>query len=1049
MSDAPRSTVKLRFSGLIIALISIGILSLAVIGSVTAAFFINKRLSDIAIDQGSQITATLAHQSILSLLSGVGENARADVEATLNYPSVRGIAIFDRGGALLISAGEKEVTGVSDFPGSARPFEPVLKHEREDAWEFAASVYDIDLNSATPDIGVDELYIKKPELLGFVSVTIDRSSLYKIQQQLLRESLLIFIGVALVLIAIAVIISRQMTRPLHQLAGLMKHAEEGQEGIRATLDGPLEIHDMARAFNTMMEALEQRQTYAEEQRKSLAHEISERQLIEQELRESEHRLVSIFNNVVDGILILDDVGVIESANPVALSMLHLADGIVGRGFGDVINELAADDGVLIQADIAGLVSYCSGDHHLSIKGQDHPLEMDVKFSDMKLKGNKKYIAIVRDITESLQQKSRIESLLAQHEAIVSSVPGLIMELDSTGQVLWCNQHSKHVVGCSAAELQHENIIQHVAERDRQKMEETIAAALAVGKAELHAELVTTNGTIPYQFNMAHMSTVADNAATLLVIALDDSQSMTAQQALKKARDAALESARIKSEFLANMSHEIRTPMNGMFGMLQLLSGSDLNEEQHSYAEIALRSADQLLHIINDILDFSKIEAGKLELDRIEMSPRTVIEDAVELFSQRAQSRGVKLYAKVAVNVPDIIYGDPTRLNQIIANLIGNAIKFTDHGHILVHCSVERDGVGLFNDSRLVITVEDTGIGIDAASQGRIFESFIQADGSSTRRYSGTGLGLAIVKQLTELMGGAVSVTSEPGRGSEFTVTVPLLVPDDEVIVSVSPMIPEYRLARYVGDDQIAASILGDYLKSMGYRVEMVTPDHALWRDELSQPCDLYLLDYDQGSDALIAQLSGKTARVVVMMNQYEKSHQFTPPEEVQLCKLIKPVRYHALFSCLKQEVTAKPASGTVAAVRVAKPVVSQQVKILVVEDNETNLRVINSMLTKLGYSAVNVRSGEDAVEWVKQERFDIIFMDCQMPLMDGYQATGEIRRGETAGEHTIIIAMTGNAMTGDREKCLNAGMDDYIAKPVRLTVLQEVLSKWVEQVSKI
>ena len=1040
---------RISFSWQIVALISFGILALAVIGSITTAFFINKKLSDIVLDQGRQITATLAHQSILPLLSAVGTNAREDVDATLGYSSVRAIVIFDKDGELVISAGDMALKNLTKPPVGSVPFNPVITYVSDEVWEFTAAVYDVDLNATESDISFDQLYINAPELLGYVSVMIDRTNLYKIQSQILQNSMLIFTGLSLLLMVIAVIVSRQITRPLYQLAGLMKRAEEGQEGIRASPDGPLEIHDMARAFNAMMDALEQRHAYAEEQHDFLVREIDERQLIEQELRESENRLVTIFNNVVDGILVLDSTGVIESANPVALYMLRSAENITGECFCDVVNGLMIASDSTLRMDVSSFFEDCFSGCHFSMRGDGAPLEIDIKFSEMNIKGSKKYIAIIRDITETQQQKNRIESLLAQHETMISSVPGIIMELDNSGKVLWCNKHAEQVVGYSATEFKGRNIAHSVVGDDRKNLMEAIATSCNEGRSELHAELMTVNGMTPYQFNMAHMNVMAESEGTLLMVGLNDSQSVMAQLALKKARDAALESARIKSEFLANMSHEIRTPMNGMFGMLQLLSESELNEGQKSYAEIALRSADQLLNIINDILDFSKIEAGKLELDRIKMSPRTVIEDAVELFSQRAQSKGVQIYSNVAVNVPEMIFGDPTRITQIISNLIGNSVKFTDHGHIMVSCSVSYESVELFSECHLVIAVEDTGIGIDMGSQGRIFESFIQADGSSTRRYSGTGLGLAIVRQLSELMGGGVVLKSVPEKGSEFIVTLPISMPVDGQDSLTTPIIHDYRTAIYVGDDYVVASVLRDYLISMGYCLDVVAPNQSFDGDALFPRYDLYLIDYYLDSDAMIKWLLGKALRVIVMVNQNEKGRQFAQTTDSTLLKLIKPVRYHALLACLKQEVM--PTLELVTAVKEydsAKLSANKKLRILVVEDNETNQRVINAMLENLGYHAVNIYDGRDAVEKMKQEQFDIVFMDCQMPVMDGYQATIEIRRNEIAGGHSTIIAMTGNAMEGDRDKCLAVGMDDYIAKPVRLTVLQEVISRWSENINE-
>ncbi len=1048
--DVQDKTMRLNFSGQIIALILFGMIALTLTGSIAAAFLINKKLSDSALDQGRQITATLAHQSILSLLSDMGGNAREDVDATLSYSNVRGITIFDKHGNSLISSGDSNVIAFADYPRNALPFEVLLTRDQKDFWEFTASVYDIDYDYAAPGNSIDDLYMSNPALLGYVSVVVDKTSLYKIQSELLKDSLLIFVGMALVLMLIAIVISRKMTRPLHQLARLMRSAENGQNGLRVTVDGPREIDDIARAFNAMMDALEQRQNYAEEQHRFLLREIDERQMVEYELRESENRLVTIFNNVVDGILILDDVGFIESANPVAASMLDVVGQLVGSHYSHVVKESSSNQSLLIPTDISELLRRCTGGYQIAIQNRNKSMDIDVKFSAMQIDGSNKYIVIIRDITETHQQKNRIELLLAQHEAVVSSVPGIMLELDKNGRILWFNKNAEHVFCHSVDKLIHESIGKFIVDNDGEKIDEGIKSAFNVGRSEIHTELITTDGVVPYQLNMAYMNAASSSEGTLLLIGLDDSQSVMVQRALQKARDVALESVKLKSEFLANMSHEIRTPMNGMFGMLQLISEGDLNEEQHSYAEIALRSADQLLHIINDILDFSKIEAGKLDILYVEISPRSLIEDVVELFSQRSHLKGVTLYSKVSTDVPDIVCGDPARLNQIVSNLISNALKFTDIGHVIVSCSVGRNETGDLKGGYLFIRVEDTGIGIDAGLQQRIFESFVQVDGSSTRRHSGTGLGLAIVEQLVELMGGDVSLRSELRHGSVFTVRLPLIVPDEAHENITVPMVCKNRFACYVGEDPIAASILQDYLQPAGYRLQSIGVDQFRSDDVSSQKYDIYFVDYDQcSSDELILKLSGKLSRIVVMMHREQKSHRFTYPGGMSLCKLVKPIRYHALHACLedRQMVMAAPISTAEMSAETLKLTTKQKLRLLVVEDNETNLRVIDAMLHKLGYGTMSVRNGQEAVDLVCQQLFDVVLMDCQMPVMDGYQAVAEIRQRVEAGNRTIIIAMTGNAMEGDRQRCLAAGMDDYIPKPIRLTALAEILAKWTESLS--
>ncbi len=1043
MRDIRGKAVRLGFRRQIIALSLFGMFALTLTGSIAAAFLVNQKLSDNALNQGHQIASALAHQSILSLMSDLVDNASDGISATLRYSNIRGVAIFDKHGNLLVNAGERKIAIFSGYSHAFLPFEALLTDESDEMWELTAAVYDTDVHDPVVDSSIDHLYENQPKLLGYVSVLVDKTSLYKIQAELLKDSLLVFVGMALALMLVSVVVSRQMTMPLHHLASLMKRAKNGEDGIRSDMDGPVEVYEMANAFNSMMDALEQRKKHSDEQHLSLLHEIDERQLVECNLRESEHRLSTIFNNVVDGMLILDESGVIESANPTAELMLETAMPFIDCHYGEVIRKLLVDRGPPIPMDIDKLLKHCTGGCHFAIKKGDGFVDIDSKFSVMQINGIDKYIVIIRDITETQQQKNRIELLLSQHKAVVSSVPGIMMELDKKGLVRWFNKHAENVFGhLLTGHEEMVSISRFVAVSEFDNVEKCMEATFRLGKSEIHIDLLTLHGAVPYQFNMASLKGHGDEE-TLLLIGLDDSQSIMAQKALQKARDVALESAKLKSEFLANMSHEIRTPMNGMFGMLQLILGGDLGSEQKRYAEIALRSADQLLHIINDILDFSKIEAGKLEMLQVEVSPRTLIEDLAELFSQRADAKGVKFYSKVETDVPDIIYGDPIRLNQIISNLISNAIKFTDEGYILICCVVEEVMLEQSRHRVLRICVRDTGVGIDAGLQEHIFESFVQGDGSSTRRHSGTGLGLAIVKQLVGLMGGEISLTSGLQQGSEFTVKLPLTVPDSTFVGAVNQVVPIKFSACYVGDDEMAASILHDYLKPSGYGLDVVSIDHIRnGRIDLQQYA-LYFVDYDPCDyESVIAQLAGRPVKVVVMINQIQKADGLTYPAEVELYKLVKPIRYHALNTCLRDMsgagMTDSPLAVTVVETEVIAP--KQRLRLLVVEDNEVNLRVIEAMLHKLGYASMSVRNGREAVEQVGQQRFDIILMDCQMPIMDGYQATVEIRKG--AGRGAVIIAMTGNAMEGDRQRCLAAGMNDYISKPIRLTALAEVLLKW-------
>ncbi len=521
--------------------------------------------------------------------------------------------------------------------------------------------------------------------------------------------------------------------------------------------------------------------------------------------------------------------------------------------------------------------------------------------------------------------------------------------------------------------------------------------------------------------------------------------------LKQAREKELEeTSRSKSEFLANMSHELRTPMNGVLGMLNLLSKTDLDSSQADCVDTAVSSGKNLLNLINDILDFSKIEAGRLEFEEIDFNLLSLVEDTCSALATQAHSKSLELVTDLDFTIPLMVNGDPTRLRQVLTNLMGNAIKFTSSGEIIVRTKYTDAAKGL-----VTFEVQDSGVGIDASAIETIFDSFAQADGSTTRQFGGTGLGLSISKQLVEGLGGVINVTSQPGKGSTFSVTIPFA----DCKEAAEPIVFNRLVGKNIvllDNNVTALKSLSKCLKLLGanvYGFDSGVKGLKHLSGKSGKKLDAILVSTqlkDMTGEDFVATL-GKSresdhVNVMSMVHMSSESHSLLANNNPRVgAHLTKPVRLESLHSILSDLIEGELASNLEVKDSDQDADDKQTVggKVLVVEDNEINQLVAMGMLESLGYDVDTADNGLLALEALDSVHYDLILMDCQMPEMDGYEATRRIRAHENRKVASIpIIALTANAMSGDAEKCIAAGMDDYLSKPFEPELFEEKMISW-------
>lgn len=725
---------------------------------------------------------------------------------------------------------------------------------------------------------------------------------------------------------------------------------------------------------------------------------------------------------------------------------------------DIVRDLGHSDSLVIlkkpfdNIEVIQLAHALTKKWTVSREAQSKRQDLERRVQERTAELAKTNQALEAEIRDRARAQEALRESEKRNRELFESASDLIQCVDTNGGILYVNRAWHETLGYSEEDLKALSLFDVIHPESKEQCFEVFKGAMAGEKVDRievvfrtkSGEKVILEGTASYGYESKQKPVSRG-------IFHDITKRRQAEAEMLHAMEAAQAANCAKSEFLANMSHEIRTPLNGVLGMIELVLDTDLTPDQREDLCMAKTSADALLTIVNDILDFSKIEAGRLELDLIEFNLRDSLQQTMKIFAARADQKGLELACDLRLGLPEFIIGDPTRVRQVITNLVGNAIKFTEKGEVIVRVESEAqqgDRAGVH------FSVIDTGIGIAADKQRLIFEAFTQADGSTARRYGGTGLGLSISSRLVEMMGGRIWMESEVGKGSTFHFTVDFRIPTG---ARSRPQPAEFAVLEglqvlVVDDNPTNRRILEEMVSRVGAKptqaagagTAMIALQHAA---DLGRPFPLVLLDSHmpdmEGFD--LAEQIKRDSRfadtAVIMLTSAGQRGDAARCRELGIAAyLTKPIGQAELLEAVRYVLGAKQGNGGPSplaprhSLREAR--LSSSRRILLAEDNAINQKLAARLLEKRGHTVVVAADGHQALAALDKESFDLVFMDVQMPGMDGIEVTKALREKEkTTGNHLRIVAMTAHAMKGDRERCLAAGMDGYIAKPIQVKEL--------------